>query len=142
MQLLCLRMVETAGVTLVLGRNVMPALLIARARSRRTKVPERAASSTTASPGSLRKRKENEGSTRKSLLLRKRAEGGSFAAVTAAMAEAEPDLRSVREAADYLGVSSRSIYNWIKDGRLTEYWTLGHGERRVDFNELRRLVKE
>jgi excisionase family DNA binding protein len=132
------RYLEAGGLTLALVRGGMPALLIAQARGRRKKVPERAASSNTAN---LRKHTENEGSTRKSLRLRKRAEGGSLADVTAAMTETEPDLRSVREAAEFCNVSPRSIYNWIKDGRLTEYWTLGHGERRVDMNELRRKSK-
>jgi excisionase family DNA binding protein len=139
MQLLCLRMVETAGATLVLGRNVMPALLIARARARRTKVSERAASSHQGKP---RQRPEARGKPRqkrRKLLLQQSPETGSFADVT--MTAEEPDLRPVKEAADHFGVSSRSIYNWVKAGQLTDYKTLGGGRRFVDMNELRRKLK-
>jgi excisionase family DNA binding protein len=73
-------------------------------------------------------------------MLRQPAQVGSLTEVTA-VADAEPDLRPVREAASYLSVTPRSVYNWIKDGRLTEYKT-PTGRRRIDFNELRRLVRE
>jgi excisionase family DNA binding protein len=51
------------------------------------------------------------------------------------------DLRPIREAAEALDVSSRSIYNWIKAGILTEYKTPGGGKRLVDVAELRRKLR-
>jgi excisionase family DNA binding protein len=71
--------------------------------------------------------------------LRKSSEAGFLADVTAAMQDRE-DLRSVREVADYLGVTTRTIYNWFKSGLLTEYKTPS-GQRRVDMNEVRRNLK-
>jgi excisionase family DNA binding protein len=61
--------------------------------------------------------------------------------MTAADLQDLRDLRPIREAAEALDVSSRSIYNWIKAGILTEYKTPGGGKRLVDVAELRRKLR-
>jgi excisionase family DNA binding protein len=101
-----------------------------------TNIPERAASLNAGSP---RKAAEVGGKNLASLPLRKPPASVSLADVTMTAKEPE-DLRPVREVADYLGVTTRTIYNWFKSGLLTEYHT-PTGQRRVDMNEVRRQLK-
>jgi len=49
----------------------------------------------------------------------------------------QPRLISVKDAAEFLGVSQRTIRRMIDDGRLTGYRMTGSRFVRVDFNEVR-----
>lgn len=47
-----------------------------------------------------------------------------------------PNLGTVKEAADRISVSSRTIENMLRDGRLTKYRLAGGRSVRVDIDEL------
>lgn len=49
-------------------------------------------------------------------------------------------LASMADAAEYLGVTRRTLYTWVHDGRLQAY-RLGPMLIRVDLDELDQLLK-
>ncbi len=54
--------------------------------------------------------------------------------------ESRPRLESITNAAEYLGVSTKTIRRWIADGRLTGY-RAGPKLIRVDLNELDAMLR-
>lgn len=50
------------------------------------------------------------------------------------------DLYTVEEAATYLGVSTKTIYKWISEGRLKAN-RLGKRMLRIDFLDLASFIK-
>src|SRR5262245_43657839 len=136
--------VLAGAMVMPLARGVVlpPSLWLTRRRTRETNIPERAASLNSATRGSPRKPTATPGKNRRSLLLPQPPETGSLADMTMAGVEPElRDLKPIREAANELGCSTRSIYNWIKRGYLEEYKTPGGGKRLVDVEELRRKLR-
>jgi excisionase family DNA binding protein len=50
-------------------------------------------------------------------------------------------LVDVEEFAAVVGVNSRTVRRWVRDGLLTGYKLAGRGLLRVDLNEIDRVVK-
>lgn len=54
----------------------------------------------------------------------------------------EEELLTIQEAADYIGVTPRTIYNWVNDGSLGCY-RLGDGRSiRVGTDHLKQYLQE
>jgi helix-turn-helix protein len=129
----CRSLVGPAGIAILMVRGVSPVALVRL----RTKNPLRAATAKHVDP---RRSRKVAGKNSRSLIFRRDAEHASIAAVTAVAADAEPDLRSVREAAEFASVTPNTVRVWVREGKLTSYGT--PGKRLVDFNELNRMLRQ
>jgi len=56
------------------------------------------------------------------------------------LVEPEPDSCTVESACQLAGVSRRTIYNWMNQGKL-EAWRTVTGRVRIDKGSLRRMVE-